>query len=217
MKVFLATLSGFILTLAIFAAGAIFAIYFTSAEPVPVWTVDQGASSAWTVEPVSASSAPFQRVPARPATPSSTPSVAAKNTDAPPLDVITTGALTNEKPEAPPEPTASEEASLAHVQWCLERYRSYRREDNSYRSYSGSQRECVSPFNKTLSSQDDEQVDTFGATSDRPQVGFAVYEEGPPTYLTPRHIASCFARYRSYRPEDNSYQPYRGGPRRQCD
>ncbi|MER9071791.1 BA14K family protein [Mesorhizobium sp. M0904] len=23
--------------------------------------------------------------------------------------------------------------------------------------------------------------------------------------------------YRSYRPEDNSYQPYSGGPRRQCE
>ena len=30
------------------------------------------------------------------------------------------------------------------------------------------------------------------------------------------HIRSCFARYRSYRPEDNSYQPFDGGPRRQC-
>lgn len=27
---------------------------------------------------------------------------------------------------------------------------------------------------------------------------------------------SCFARYRSYRVEDNSYQPFDGGPRRQC-
>ncbi|MER8725965.1 BA14K family protein [Mesorhizobium sp. M1027] len=27
----------------------------------------------------------------------------------------------------------------------------------------------------------------------------------------------CFSRYRSYRPEDNSYQPHSGGPRRQCE
>ena len=30
------------------------------------------------------------------------------------------------------------------------------------------------------------------------------------------HASYCFSRYRSYRPEDNSYQPYGGGPRRQC-
>ena len=34
--------------------------------------------------------------------------------------------------------------------------------------------------------------------------------------LSEAHISNCFARYRSYRPEDNSYQPYGGGPRRQC-
>ncbi|CAH2409678.1 Lectin-like protein BA14k [Mesorhizobium escarrei] len=27
----------------------------------------------------------------------------------------------------------------------------------------------------------------------------------------------CFNRHRSYRPEDSSYQPYSGGPRRQCE
>jgi len=31
------------------------------------------------------------------------------------------------------------------------------------------------------------------------------------------HVSKCFARYRSYRAEDNSYQPYGGGSRRQCD
>ncbi|RUX50229.1 BA14K family protein, partial [Mesorhizobium sp. M7A.F.Ca.AU.001.01.1.1] len=34
--------------------------------------------------------------------------------------------------------------------------------------------------------------------------------------LSADHVDSCFSRYRSYRPEDNSYQPYSGGPRRQC-
>ncbi|MER9869926.1 BA14K family protein [Mesorhizobium sp. M0136] len=27
----------------------------------------------------------------------------------------------------------------------------------------------------------------------------------------------CFSRYRSYRPADNTYQPYSGGPRSQCE
>lgn len=29
--------------------------------------------------------------------------------------------------------------------------------------------------------------------------------------------AACEQRYRSYRPQDNSYQPFAGGPRRQCE
>ncbi|TGV78178.1 BA14K family protein, partial [Mesorhizobium sp. M00.F.Ca.ET.158.01.1.1] len=37
------------------------------------------------------------------------------------------------------------------------------------------------------------------------------------TGLSADHVDSCFSRYRSYRPEDNSYQPYSGGPRRQCE
>lgn len=38
----------------------------------------------------------------------------------------------------------------------------------------------------------------------------------PASYGTWEHAESCFARYRSYRPEDNTYQPYGGGPRSQC-
>lgn len=40
----------------------------------------------------------------------------------------------------------------------------------------------------------------------------------PPRYsyrLSPQHVDWCYARYRSYRAADNSYQPY-GGPRRMC-
>jgi hypothetical protein len=35
--------------------------------------------------------------------------------------------------------------------------------------------------------------------------------------MTCDHIQVCFDRYQSYRPEDNSYQPYGGGPRQQCE
>jgi len=37
------------------------------------------------------------------------------------------------------------------------------------------------------------------------------YEPG----VSQRHVDWCYARYRSYRAYDNSYQPY-GGPRQQC-
>ncbi len=36
--------------------------------------------------------------------------------------------------------------NLAHMEWCASRYRSYRAEDNSYRSYSGERRSCASPY-----------------------------------------------------------------------
>ena len=34
--------------------------------------------------------------------------------------------------------------------------------------------------------------------------------------LDPQHLAKCSERYRSYDPSDDSYQPFGGGPRRQC-
>jgi len=34
----------------------------------------------------------------------------------------------------------------AHIEWCMERYRSYNPRDNTFMSYSGVMRECDSPF-----------------------------------------------------------------------
>lgn len=36
-------------------------------------------------------------------------------------------------------------------------------------------------------------------------------------FVDDRHAQDCFARYRSYNPEDNTYQPFGGGPRLQCE
>jgi len=98
----------------------------------------------------------------------------------------------------------------AHVSWCADRYRSYNPDDNSYMSYSGQQRPCVSPY-----------LDTTAA-ADRAAPAEVSYVEGAAPLvasadLSDDHVQSCFSRYRSYRPEDNSYQPYSGGPRRQCE
>jgi hypothetical protein len=38
----------------------------------------------------------------------------------------------------------------------------------------------------------------------------------PNVAVDPAHASWCFARYRSYRVEDNTYQPFSGGERRQC-
>jgi len=42
----------------------------------------------------------------------------------------------------------------------------------------------------------------------------AIVNDRPPAYGS-SHQARCYARYRSYRAYDNTYQPY-NGPRRQC-
>lgn len=34
----------------------------------------------------------------------------------------------------------------AHVQWCYDRYRSYRASDNTYQPYNGPRRQCQSPY-----------------------------------------------------------------------
>jgi len=34
----------------------------------------------------------------------------------------------------------------AHVQWCYDRYRSYRASDNTFQPYNGPRRQCVSPY-----------------------------------------------------------------------
>lgn len=36
--------------------------------------------------------------------------------------------------------------SSAHVQWCHDRWRSYRASDNTYQPYNGPRRQCVSPY-----------------------------------------------------------------------
>ena len=82
----------------------------------------------------------FKRVSTRP---SSKTSSAVKHSAVPPVDVITTGAIPDQKSEPASEPPPDEATTLAHVRWCSERYRSYRPEDNSYQPYGGgSRRQC---------------------------------------------------------------------------
>lgn len=49
-------------------------------------------------------------------------------------------------------------------------------------------------------------------------IGGAIANQPPPARYRPSgsaHVEWCYARYRSYRASDNTYQPY-NGPRRQC-
>ena len=195
MKAGLALVGGFVLTLAVFASGLAFAAWLIVAKPVPQASPANSVSQLWTkdAQPVDKAALGLERVAAvQPAVPD-----AAARVQAPPTK---TGAVA---PDA-----GEQQAGLppAHVGWCADRYRSYNPHDNSYRSYGGQQRPCVSPYLDIAAAQPAEASYVEGGAS--PLVATAD--------LSNDHVQSCFSRYRSYRPEDNSYQPYSGG-RRQCE
>lgn len=55
---------------------------------------------------------------------------------------IISGAIANDRPP----PRVYRGGGSAHVQWCYNRYRSYRAYDNTYQPYNGPRRQCVSPY-----------------------------------------------------------------------
>jgi hypothetical protein len=216
MKNLLAILAAVVVTTGLYGAGFFTAFFFLSAEPTPVWKPNRESASVWTLEPVAvAGDQEFERLPARPVAESTVvaraePSVqpAAEEVETvvdgfgadteQPVDVAATASVDDQGAVAPPMNTA-------HVQWCADRYRSYRIEDNRYTSYQGGSRECISPY-----------LDAAGSLSDR-QTEYAEETVSAEVFgLPPSHVQACFERYQSYRPSDNSYQPYGGGPRRQC-
>lgn len=56
---------------------------------------------------------------------------------------LITGAIINDRP---PPRRVYRGGGSAHVQWCYDRYRSYRAYDNTYQPYNGPRRQCVSPY-----------------------------------------------------------------------
>lgn len=144
------------------------------------------------------------------------------------IDGTITGSISSSEQTTTPNAAGEPLLSEAHLEWCSSRYRSYRPRDNSYTPYSGGRRQCESPFaaNMALDSPPAEDVspppteeDSFAEDDAYPE-GYGVEQAAAgnvPGYGTSEHAASCFARYRSYRPEDNTYQPFGGGPRQQCE
>lgn len=106
----------------------------------------------------------------------------------------------------PPQP--AEAVGTAQAAWCYARYRSYRVEDNSYQPYSGPRRQCRPPAGAAGTAE--------AAVETRQEPERQVESEPVPGEAVGAHEEWCFARYRSYRVEDNSYQPFDGSPRRQC-
>lgn len=209
MKYLLAAAAGFTMTLGVFAAGIALAITYLSASPVPVQrpSVDADVVLSTDVARVDTEKQDYERIEARPVEePSfSEPEIEVASLG---IDQISTAALSDDV-----QPASHTDD---HVAWCMERYRSYRPESNSYTPYSGGSRECVSPFSGG-STNGDEDVATLEASLNEPSARQSESDQSSAGRLDLNHIENCFARYRSYRPEDNSYQPYGGGPRVPCE
>ena len=207
MKYLLAALSGFALTLCVFLGGAAFAITYLTAEPLaverPMATFTPSFPSQAVKVDAAEQAKEFDRIESPPLPSPIEPAVETQEIEETNpeqgIDSIITEALPGMEVH---EPTLGS----AHLAWCSDRYRSYRPETNSYMSYSGETRECVSPYEGNRSEEGVAIEASANAASYTSSGG-----------LSQEHIDSCFARYRSYTPEDNTYQPYTGGPRRQCD
>ncbi|MBP1882859.1 BA14K family protein [Sinorhizobium mexicanum] len=98
--------------------------------------------------------------------------------------------------------------------YCVSGHRSYRRGHRDGYSYYRNR------YHRRYHHHDDDN--DFGALIGGLATGAIVGGLlSQPRYSGPRysgggsHTRWCYARYRSYRPSDNTYQPY-GGPRRQC-
>ncbi|PBC11228.1 BA14K family protein [Mesorhizobium sp. WSM3859] len=267
MKALLGIAGGFVLTLAVFASGLAFATWMLAAKPVRQATPTIGVSELWTkdAQPVDREKQNLERIPAQQAAPAkaggepapgepvkaggaaqatalAAPVAPAQPRLQPLPDV---SAPTQPAPDAnatqqpaPADEQAERQLPVAHLQWCASRYRSYRPAENSYRSYSGELRPCISPYyggDRTAStgtrisddqtSDDQAEMEGYAPSGD----GYATAYGAPPEEISPEaaqassrqvsadHVDYCFSRYRSYVPRDNSYQPYDGGPRRQCE
>ena len=218
MKTIAALIAGLLLSLTTFVAGLAIALTFLNAGEPEHRLDSQNIAALWPAEPVAVDKASqsFERLPARPAPKEQKVAVMRK-------------AGTGAKPKRPEtEVSPRTWKTVAHVEWCSRRYRSYSAEDNSYRPYGGGRRACQSPYSTVAAAEPadiDETTQTVTTVSEeqpakedeQPVVDQVALEST--TGANPdseEHIMSCFARYRSYRPEDNTYQPLNGGPRRQC-
>ena len=197
MKVLLAVISGFFLTLLVFGAGALTTVFFVNAEPTPVRHLEMETSALWTNRAVKVNPATTGLQRSEPLELETRSKQDAGRLE---LDTVTTAGVS--LPEVS-EPQSS--PNEAHIDWCFSRYQSYDPSDDSYKAYSGERRQCISPYSDVP-----DNTESY--------VEAAVYNAPAPAgaYEYSEHVQSCFDRYRSYRPEDNSYQPYGGGPRLQC-
>lgn len=233
MKPFLAFVGGFVLSLAIFFSGIVMAITYFHAEPVKIQQVGRDVAHLWTAEPqkVEPAAQTFERVAVASAQPEAKQSRAvpqggaiastaavSSNAD---VDTTITAAVASGSDPALRSPEM-EAMAAAHADWCGSRYRSYRPRDDSYTPYGGGRRRCISPYSEATQGiaatpvSAEPEADGYVHAEDEASTAYVEYASDD-IQIDGEHIDYCFSRYRSYRPEDNTYQPFGGGPRRRCE
>ncbi|HEV7418011.1 MAG TPA: BA14K family protein [Tianweitania sediminis] len=218
MKPLMMILGGFCLTAGTFTAGAVAATALLAAKPVETHSFDADATGLWTSQPVRVdredptlqrATATEQQLASLP--PAKETSDASERNDHAIDDMVTSALPVAE------EPAVNERLLAAHLDWCSSRYRSFNPSDNTYRPYSGGKQQCVSPHLSEAAPRLSASIEpALEEEAVFQQASFATSASGTAT-LSQAHIRDCSQRYRSYRIEDNTYQPYGGGPRRQCD
>lgn len=251
MRPIVAALTGLLMSFGLFAAGVFLALTAIVGDQQHAPTAGQDVVGLWTVFPtkVDPAAQDLERLPSSQFVPP--PALLASAQAEPVVDPVTTASLVDEGAIGG---AAGGEVATAHLEWCAARYRSYRPEDNSYTSYAGYQKPCVSPYLSELVASggrgavaalarlaeggtvrspiaaEDEGVQGGAggqvvlASADLPILQLTSDSEPAAARFAPEasfagasdRVLSCSSRYRSYRPEDNSYQPFGGGPRRQC-
>jgi hypothetical protein len=184
-------------------AGSVMAIpnYLPEREVKMLGNID--ITSLWTSHPVSVnrSMQNFERLPALIV---ELPNSAETN---PGVDNIVTSAsqpsvvrpdLANDGDTASVSLASNYQSYTEVAAWCAERYRSYRPSDNTYQPYKGARRQCKPPF--TASVNGTETADVVQEASDIGKIG----------YPGNSHAQWCFARYRSYNPDNNTYRAFSG-------
>jgi hypothetical protein len=251
VKAVIGIISGFVVSLFMFAGGAGIAAYLLAVEPVPDQRPSQDTADLWSAEPRridtqqqefvrTASIAPEGSAADLSTTTSGYPveddTAEQANTEPMDVDPMQTGSA---EPLEEMEVVALEEADMdrpsrqeimgpllvAHLNWCRDQYRSYRPETNTYRAYQGGQQECVSPYMQDIQAaamlEEQDYAASTPVESAEPRdassvIYYAANDRQPSMSVDSDHMRDCARRYRSYRFEDNTYQPYGGGPRRQC-
>lgn len=251
MKPFLAVVGGFVVALGTFAGGALVAFMVLKTEPDRALSAGDDVAAVWSGTPrvVDTAAQDFERVaaiaPVGAASAADMPDAAGTGEPVLPggdgVDTMTTASLEpmdeTEKEEQREFDDVQAGLVVAHVDWCLDRYRSYDVDSNTYQPYSGGRRDCVSPHLEEL-----EALEAGGRaplSDGDARVEFATLEERPARIaagaggeivlhtgdggmdvssgaLSQAHVRDCFNRYRSYDPATNTYQPYGGGPRAIC-
>lgn len=246
MKMIAALIAGLLLSMTTFVTGLVIAITFLAAEESEHPLDGKDGTMLWSNAPVAVdtSTQAFERLPARPvptaqavaalsqaatgarsaidATPAET-----RRDEEPGVDPVVTGAIDT---QAQSDEEQASWRDSAHSDWCSRRYRSYDAASNSYRPYGGGERACESPYSNMAATNPTHDDATDGgdpentvwqaqssADDDEAVVEQVAFAEDADAVIDTGHIRSCLARYRSYRPADNSYQPFDGGPRRQCE